>query len=113
MNRYWLALYRPVGYDPSIELDATDRRRMEVFNREMRDAGVTIFVGGLRPGYTVTSFTPQPDGKVVGKAGPQFQGTHYVDGFWVLTCRDIQEAEEWAIKAAQACRGSVEARPFY
>jgi hypothetical protein len=113
MNRYWLALYRLRGYDPAIELDASDRRGIDVLNREMRDAGVTIFVGGLRPAETVKSFAPQTDGEIVSQAGPQFEGTHTVDGFWVLTCRDIQEAEEWARKAARVCRGSVEVRPFY
>ena len=113
MNQYWMALYRPTGYDPSIELDASDHHRIEALNREMADAGVTIFVGGLRPMQTVMSFAPQPDGEVVCKAGPNSGEERYVDGFWILRCRDIEEARGWARNAAKACRGSVEVRPFY
>lgn len=113
MNRYWMALYRPTGCDPSIELDVSDRHRIDALNREMQEAGVTSFVGGLRPVETVSSFVMQPDGEVVCKAGPHWVTDHYVDGFWVLECDDLQEAQEWGRKAARACRGSVEVRPFY
>lgn len=113
MNQYWLALYRPKGCDPLVELDASDHRRIDRLNREMLEAGVTIFVGGLRPEETVRSFLPQPDGEVIGKDGPCSDSGHYVDGFWVLRCRDIQEAHDWGRKAARACRGSVEVRPFH
>jgi hypothetical protein len=36
----------------------------------------------------------------------------YVDGFWVLECESLEDALEWGKKAARACRGSVEVRPF-
>lgn len=113
MNQYWMTLYRPTGYDHSIELDASDHGRIEALNREMMDAGVTLFVGGLQPTKTVRSFVPQPDREVVSTAGPHFESEHYVDGFWVLRCRDMQEAQGWAHQAARACRGIVEVRPFY
>ena len=113
MKQYWIALYRTQGFDPSVELDASDRRRIDALNGEMLEAGVRIFVGGLRPGETARSFVPQPNGKVISKVGPHSESGHYVDGFWVLSCRDVQEAEEWGSKAARACRGSVEVRPFY
>lgn len=113
MNQYWVALYRPKGYEPEIELNASDHRRIDALNGEMRDAGVRIFVGGLRPLETVRSVVLQPDGEVLSKAGPHSEVEHYVDGFWVLSCRNLQEAQEWGRKAARACRGSVEVRPFH
>lgn len=113
MDQYWMAVYRPAGYDPLVELDATDHGRIDALNREMQDAGVTIFVGGLRPTETVSSFVPEPDAGIVCKAGPSAGGAYYVDGFWVLTCRNLEEAQGWGRKAAWACRGCVEVRPFY
>ena len=113
MDQYWLALFRPKGFDPSMELDASDRRAIDALNDEMVEAGVRVFVGGLRPEQTVRSFVLQPDGELLSTAGPHSMADHYIDGFWVLRCRDIQEAEEWGRKAARACRGSVEVRPFH
>lgn len=113
MNQYWIALYRPKGFDPSTQLDASDHRRIDALNGEMLEAGVRIFVGGLCPEETARSFVPQPNGKVTSKVGPHSESGHYVDGFWVLSCRDLQEAQEWGGKAARACRGPVEVRPFH
>jgi hypothetical protein len=79
----------------------------------MAAAGVRVFVGGLRPTAEAKSVQQCPDGSFAVVDGGYLAAASYVDGFWILTCEDLEEAMEWGRKAAAACRASVEVRPFY
>lgn len=113
MNQYWITVFRPNGFDHSVSLDATARRDIDKLNDEMETAGLRIFVGGLRPTSEARSVKLCPDGTVTLGDGAYLTADCYVDGFWILSCRDIDEALAWGRKAAMACRASVEVRPFY
>ena len=113
MIQYWVTVYRPNDFDHSVSLDATARQNIDRLNDEMEAAGVRIFVGGLRPRSEARSAKLSPDGTVALGDGAYLSADSYVDGFWILSCRDIDEALAWGRKAAAACRASVEVRPFY
>ena len=53
------------------------------------------------------------DGSLSAMEGPFLETKKHVDGFWVLDVPTIEEAVEWGKKAATACGGSVEVRPFH
>jgi hypothetical protein len=110
--RFWLALYRPEGFDHASVLNDAARREIDALNDAMTEAGVRVFVGGLRsPGEARTAL-PNADGQAPLQAGPYQYGS-YVDGFWVLETSSFEEAQDWARRAAAACRGPVEVRPFH
>lgn len=113
MAQYLISVYRPNGFDHSTSLDAVARRSIDALNEEMNAAGAIIFVGGLRPTTAARHFTLQPDDSLVAQDGAYLAADSYIDGYWVLTCRDFNDALEWGRKAALACRASVEVRPFY
>lgn len=113
MTKYMLSVYRPKGFDHSLTLDATTRQNIDKLNDEMNTAGIRVFVGGLRPTSEAKSAVLSSDNTVSFEDGAFLNAESYVDGFWILSCRDLHDALEWGRKAAQACRASVEVRPFY
>jgi hypothetical protein len=112
-NQYWITVYRPNEFDHAASLDATARQDIDKLNDEMAAAGVRVFVGGLRPAAEAKSIQLCPDGTFAVADGGYLAAASYVDGFWILTCEDLEEAMAWGRKAAAACRASVEVRPFY
>lgn len=112
MPQYLVALYRSNDYDPAKEDDAM-RRDIDVLNDEMVEAGVRVFVGGLKPTGSARSVWTRPDGELLITEGPQLKGEEHVGGFWVVEAADMAEALEWGRKASLACRAPVEVRPFH
>lgn len=113
MAQYLILVLRPNGYDHAKSLGEAARRDIDALNEEMEVAGIRIFVGGLRPTSSARSIHPQPDGSVSIGEGSGSSPTNYVDGLWILDCKDIDEAVDWGRKASAACRASIEVRPFY
>jgi len=112
MPRFWVSIHRPDDYDASTET-AEMAREIDALNDEMVAAGVRVFVGGLHPAGSARSLRLQPDGSVVVTEGSYLPCQEHVGGFWVLEAADLEEAVAWGRKAAQACRASVEVRPFH
>jgi hypothetical protein len=110
--KYLVSIHRPNDYNHAEQLRADARRAIDAVNDEMVAAGARIFVGGLRSPNSATSIRWQTNGEVLITDGPFLESKEYVDGFWVLECGDLDEALEWGRKAAAACEGSVEVRPF-
>ena len=110
--KYLVGIHRPNDFDHEQMLGPEVREAIDRVNDEMVAAGVRLFVGGLHAPSSATSIRLLPNGEVAIKAGPFLNADAYVDGFWVLECNDQNEAIEWGRKAALACRGSVEVRPF-
>jgi hypothetical protein len=112
MAQYLVAIHHPDNYDASLE-DEAMHRDIDVLNDEMNAAGVTVFVGGLRPVSSAKSLRVQPGGKVLVTDGPYLETKEHLGGFWVLEAADPNKALEWGRKAAVACRAPVEVRPFW
>lgn len=112
-QQYWVSVYRPHEFDHSASLDAAARQNIDKLNDEMVAAGVRVFVGGLYPVSEAKSVTRTADGTFATADGVYLQADSYVDGFWILSCQDIEEALAWGRKAAAACQASLEVRPFY
>jgi hypothetical protein len=109
---YLIAIHRPTDFDHQSELGPSVRSAIDQVNDEMVAAGVRIFVGGLQSPALAMSVKLESDGSTVAVEGTFLKADHYVDGFWVLECATQEDAVEWGRKAARACRGSVEVRPF-
>jgi hypothetical protein len=109
---YLVSIHRSHDYNHSEMLDAEAHQAIDDLNDDMVAAGVRLFVGGLQSIQTATSFILQPSGEVLRSEGQFLKVKQYVDGFWVLECESLEDALEWGEKAARACRGSVEVRPF-
>jgi hypothetical protein len=112
MKQYMLA----VQFDYSAPLPPDDEMQtmyadVERVNEEIRKAGAWVFGGGMLGPDSATVV------KVVGGTttmtdGPYAETKETIGGFWVIRCADLDEALVWAEKAAEACRGPIEVRPF-
>lgn len=112
MPLYLVTIHRPHGYDHAAAGNETMMDNVSALNHEMVEAGVRVFVGGLRPSETAWSLVPQADGGVSVTGGLSLAAEAYADGLWVLDVADEEEALAWGRKAALACRGAVEVRAF-
>ncbi|HEV2349639.1 MAG TPA: YciI family protein [Terriglobia bacterium] len=68
----------------------------------------------LEPTSTATTVRVQ-DGKVLVTDGPFAETKEQLAGYYILDCKDLDEALEWATKIPTACAGAtgcVEVRPI-
>jgi hypothetical protein len=96
----------PTGAD----WDESMRRTGEV-DDEMRARGVWVFAGGLRTSESATVVRVQ-DGATTMTDGPFAETKEQIGGFWIIDVADLDAALDWAQKAAHACWGPIEVRPF-
>jgi len=53
------------------------------------------------------------DGKTLTTDGPFAETKEQLGGFYILECKDLDEAIAWAAKIPDARRGSIEVRPVW
>ena len=111
--KFYVTIYRPHNYDHSVEITREVMDEIDKVNDEMVDAGIRAFVGGLLSPTKAKTIHRATDGSLSVTEGPYLETKEYIDGFWVLDVPSLEVAVEWGKKAATACRGSVEVRPFH
>ncbi len=77
---------------------------------EMRSSGVFRAGEGLQPATTATTVRV-PNGERIVTDGPFAETKEQLGGFYVVDCKDLDEAIEWASKIPTAKSGCVEVRP--
>ena len=110
MPQYLVAIHHPDDFDAASESETT-QTDIRALNMEMRDKGVRLFAGGLRPVREAKAVRRRGDGLVVSD-GPYMETKEHIGGFWILDCASLDDAVEWGRKAAMACRAPVEVREF-
>ena len=80
--------------------------------QEMNTAGVLISNNGLAPTATATTVRVR-EGKTLITDGPFAETHEQLGGFFLLECKDLDEALRWAEKIPHAKYGSVEVRPLW
>jgi hypothetical protein len=113
MQQYMLTVHSVEGDpEPSAEARQKVYQDVDVFNEELRSAGVWVFAGGLHPANTATVVRVRDGGELLMTDGPFAEGKEHIGGFWVIAAPDLDAALEWAAKATRACAAPVEVRPF-
>ena len=115
MTQYMLAVHGDFSEDTVSTMSPEDMQRVyqavDVFNTELQTAGAWVFAGGLQPPTSATTVRVKDDGVLV-TDGPFAETKEHLGGFWVIEAADLDAALDWAKRAAAACEGSVEVRPF-
>ncbi len=112
--RYMMLIYsqeRPEGPPPE-EVDFLIRTHGAVM-ADARAKGALLAVEGLKPTSMATTVRPV-DGKLVTMDGPFAETKEQLAGFYILECRDLDEAIEWAKRIPSSCKGAggcIEIRP--
>ena len=113
MAQYLLSVWHDEDYDLDFDNDDAQRLGAQVgaFNEELTESGGWVFAGGLQPASSATVLRANA-GEISMTDGPYAETKEQMGGFWVIEAADLDAALEWARKAAAACEGPVEVRPF-
>ena len=80
------------------------------FGEEATAAGVMVGGDALQPVSTATSVRLR-DGKTNITDGPFAETKEQLGGYYLLECKDLDEAIHWAAKIPSARYGTIEVRP--
>jgi len=81
------------------------------FGEEAGAAGVLVSGEPLEPVSTASSVRVR-DGKSAITDGPFAETKEQLGGFYILECKDLDEALSWAAKIPSARYGTIEVRPL-
>jgi hypothetical protein len=82
----------------------------EAFGREAAAAGVMLGGEGLQPSNTAVTVQTRGD-QVVTSDGPFAETREQLAGYYLVDCRDLDEAIGWASRIPGAQAGTIEVRP--
>lgn len=116
MTQYLMSVFGPAerteyGTYPSEEAMNQAMADTGRFNERLQQQGYWVFAGGLAPAATATVVDGR-DGEPVITDGPYLESKEYLGGFWIIEAPDLDVALRLAAEGSQACRGTVEVRPF-
>jgi hypothetical protein len=82
------------------------------FTNEVKEGNVYVGSNRLRPVASATSVRVR-DGKTLTTDGPFAETKEQLGGYYLLDCKDLDEAIEYAAKIPGALWGTVEVRPIW
>lgn len=117
MTQYLLSVIHNAETGPSrVASGEADIEEMfaavEEFNERLRADDQWVFAGGLQPIAETRTARLAEDGRSAMLVdGPYLDSKEQLGGFWVVDC-DETVVDDIARRAAVACQGDVEVRPF-
>lgn len=81
------------------------------YTEALEEAGVYIAGEALQPTEMATTLTTAT-GETVTTDGPYAATKEQLGGFYLVNCKDLDEALHWAAKCPGAAYGNVEVRPI-
>jgi hypothetical protein len=113
MTQYLVSVWHDDDYVVDFSSDTMQRivAQVDAYNHELESAGVWVFAGGLHPASSATVVRSN-GGEISMTDGPYAESKEQMGGFWVIEVPDMDAALDWAGRAAAACEGPVEVRPF-
>ena len=85
---------------------------MAAFNNELIAAGVMLDGAGLKPSSAGKRIKFNGRGQTMVTDGPFTETKELIGGFWILQCKDMDEAVSWARRAPFE-EGELELRPYH
>jgi hypothetical protein len=110
--RYMFSLFGEEGgwQDTSPEDMKAEMDRWEAFGREAVEAGVMVAGDALQESDTATTLRIQQQAELLVSDGPFAETKEQLGGYYVLDCKDLDEALAWARKIPLSS-GAIEVRP--
>jgi hypothetical protein len=81
------------------------------FDKAVTGAGAFVAGEGLQPSSTATTVKIPSENEHVVTDGPFAETKEQLGGFYLLECKNLDEALEWAKKVPMTPPGSIEVRP--
>jgi hypothetical protein len=110
--RYLLSIYGDeTGWnDATPEQVGAIMAAYDEFGRKVKEAGVMLGGEGLQTTSAATTVRVR-DGETLTTDGPFAETREQLGGYYLLECKDLDEAIRWAAQIPGAQEGSVEIRP--
>jgi hypothetical protein len=111
--QYLLLIYQDEKLDANMSKAEQDAWMGEWFayDKLIREAGIGAAGDALHPTSTATTVRLDA-GKTVTTHGPFAETKEQLGGYYVLKCKDLDEAISWAARCPGARVGSIELRPI-
>jgi hypothetical protein len=109
--RFMLLLYVTDRPQPGTPEAAEAFPAIKAFHAECQARGVLLAADPLQDPDTATTVRVR-DGRPVHTDGPFTETKEWLGGYFILDCRDLDEALELAAECPTAKTGSVEVRPI-
>jgi hypothetical protein len=112
--KYLLLMYadESIGSESSKEEFQAAAKTWAEFVQEMSASGVLISNSGLASVSNATTVRVRDD-KTLITDGPFAETHEQLGGYFLVECKDLDEAIRWAEKIPTATYGSVEIRPLW
>lgn len=107
--QYMLLIY---GDESRPDPTDTDMRPWMEYTAALEQAGCYVTGAGLLPTETATTVRVR-GGDTVTVDGPFAETKEQLGGYYLVDCKDLDEALSWAAKIPNVHRGSVEVRPVF
>ncbi len=109
--QYMLLIYGPEPTSaPSPEAMQAEINAYNAFGKEASDRNLMVSGEALHPVATATTVRVR-EGKTLTTDGPFAETKEVLGGFYILNCKDLDEAIEMAAKIPGAKHGAIEIRP--
>jgi hypothetical protein len=112
--RYMLLIYN----DPTVQAKMSEAEQNAntneyyAYTQELAKSGKMGAGEALMPATDATTVRVR-NGKKVTTDGPFAETKEFLGGFYIVDCKDLDEAIEWAAKIPDAKYGSIEVRPIW
>jgi hypothetical protein len=112
--KYMLLMYANESEVPKYtpEEFQTVAQAWQALRQEAEAAGVLLGTNGLSPVANATTVRVR-NGKTLITDGPFAETHETLGGYFLLDCKDLDEALGWAAKIPSAQYGSIEVRPLW
>ena len=110
--QYMLLIYSDEKAMTDMPKEAMDASMGEymAYTKDMEKSGLMRAGEALHPTAAATTVRVQ-NGKTVTTHGPFAETKEQLGGYYLLDCKNLDEAIEWAAKCPGARAGSIEVRP--
>ena len=112
--KYAILIYDENTVNPDVDPDPAQwgqaMAEYNAFTKAINDAGINLGGEALQQASTATTVQVK-DGRTLTTDGPFAETKEGLGGFYILDCKDLDEALAWAAKCPGAWYGKVEVRP--
>jgi hypothetical protein len=110
--KYLLMIYCDEAADARKTASEQEREMgaYHAYTTEVRGTGAWKAGEALHPSTTATMVRVR-DGKILTTDGPFAETKEQLGGFYLLDCKNLDEAIQWSSKIPHASQGAIEIRP--
>jgi len=110
--KYLLSIYCDEAADAKMTKDEGDRlmKAYYEYTADGREHGVILAGDPLHPSTTATTIRVR-EGKLLATDGPYAETEEQLGGYYLVDCKDLDDAIGWASRIPHAALGAIEVRP--